>query len=292
MKFSIITITYNRANLIIETIESILKQTYQNFELLIIDDGSTDHTEDVITSYQKKNKDKIQYIKSEKIGIPSKLRNIGLRQASGEIITILDSDDIWLEEKLEQMYNIFAQQKDVKFVIHNLQHFTQIDNLKPPFYNYKNSFYKDVLKEILICEILAFPIFSMRSSIMDEIGLFDEDVIEGQHDYYLKVATKYKIFYLNKSLTLMRRHENNYTKKSDVIHCLDAITSYDKLRKNNLLNKKQYQLASNFMNYKIAEFYFQQNEKQKGIKYLNIISKNSSIFSKWYLKSKILKYIG
>lgn len=291
MKFSIITITYNRANLIVETIESVLKQTYQNFELLIVDDGSTDNTEEVVTNYTRKYKGKIRYIKSKNVGAPSKLRNIGLQHATGEIISILDSDDLWLEEKLEEMYTIFSEHEDVQFTFHNLQHFTQAKGVKDPFYRYKSSFYKNILNELLVGKILAFPVFSMRSSLVQEVGYFDEDVMEGQHDYYLRVATKYKMFYMNKSLTLMRRHESNLSKNFDIIHSLDAIVSYDKLKKANKLNKKQYALSSNFMNYKIAKYYFKNNERKKGMEYVNTITKHSSVFNKWYLKSKILKFI-
>ncbi len=290
MKFSIITITYNRAHLIAETIESVLKQTYQNFELIIIDDGSTDNTEEIIFHYKKENGDKIKYINNNKIGIPSKLRNIGLKYATGDLISILDSDDLWTENKLKEMHTIFSQKEDVQFIFHNLQHFEKIKYLKAPFYKYNSSFFKNVLNELLLCKILAFPVFSMRRSLIKEIGLFDEDVMEGQHDYYLRVAIKHKMFYLNKPLTLMRRHESNLTKNFDVIHCLDAMTSYNKLKDANKLNDKQYLIATNYMNYNIAKYYFQQENKREGMKYLNSIFKYSSIFNKLYIKAKILQF--
>jgi len=289
MKFSIITITYNRAHLISQTIESVLKQTYQNFELLIIDDGSTDNTENLVTQYIETCGTKIKYIKNKNIGIPSKLRNIGLKNASGDIISVLDSDDLWVNEKLEEMYRIFSQNDDVKFVFHNLQHFTEISELKDPFYKFNKSFYKNMLNELLRCEVLAFPIFSMRTSLVKGIGFFDEAIMEGQHDYYLRVSTKYKLFYLDKPLTFMRRHEGNLTKNRDVLHCLDAITSYEKLKETKQINRKQYVVASNIMNYRIAKFYFQNKESQKVLPYLKKINYGFPSMIKLYLKSIILR---
>ncbi|MBC2843625.1 glycosyltransferase family 2 protein [Winogradskyella flava] len=288
MKFSIITITYNRAHLIAQTIDSVLNQTYQNYELIIVDDDSTDNTEAVVNTYQNENPNKIKYIKTNRLGAPSKLRNIGLKAAKGDIISVLDSDDLWLEEKLEEMHAIFSKHNDVNFIMHNLQRFSEIDRLNKPYYNFKTSFYKDIMQELLMCKILAFPVFSMRISLLDEIGFFDEEIVEGQHDYYLKVASKHKVFYLNKPLTLMRRHKGNYTKSYDVIHCLDAIKSYDKLYHLKKLDLKQYKVASNFMNFKIANFYYQNNEKENARIYIKHILSNSSFLDRWYIRANRL----
>lgn len=289
MKFSIITISYNRASLIVETIESVLEQTYQNFEMIIVDDGSTDNTEEIIANYIEQNNQKIRYIKSNRIGKPSVLRNIGIKEATGDIISILDSDDIWLPKKLQEVYNIFIKHENISFMIHNLRHF--VDHEKPgnEFYTFSKDFHKDILKELLFGDILAFPVFSMRKSIIDDIGYFNENIMEGQHDYYLRVAIKHKIYYLNQSLTLMRRHEGNLSKNFNIIHSLDAITSLNTLYKSDGLENKLYKSASNFMNYKIAKFYFKNNEKQKAIKYIDTIFKHTIIINKWNIKSRLLK---
>lgn len=291
MKFSIITITYNRAHLIVETMASVLKQTYQNFEMIIVDDGSTDNTESIVSAYVEKYGAKFRYIKCEKIGKPSALRNIAIKNATGDIISILDSDDLWLSSKLEEMHAVFSQKKEVQFIFHNLQHFVKVDQLKPVYYKYPKSFYKNIMPELLKGEILAFPVFSMRYSLVKELGPFDEDVLEGQQEYYLKAAALYDIYYLNKPLTLMRRHEENLTRNFEIIHALDAITTYDKLKKAHWLTKKQYIMASNFMNYKIAKYYLEQDEQKKALYHLKTIFAHNTLFNKWYLKAKLLRFI-
>ena len=96
---SIIISTYNGAAYIGETIASIRDQTYRNWELIIVDDGSTDDTEKIVTSFQD---DRIQFIKAGRIGINGKIKNIGLDKVSGEFIAFIDHDDLWAPNKLEK----------------------------------------------------------------------------------------------------------------------------------------------------------------------------------------------
>ena len=89
----------------------------------------------------------------------------------------------------------------------------------------------------------------------------------------------------------MRRHDQNFTKKPDIAHSVDAITTYNDLRARNFLTNKQCIMASNLVNYKIARYYFKENEDEKALTHLNAIFKHSSLIDKLYLKSKILKFI-
>lgn len=91
---SVIIPTYNRADLVCEAIQSVLDQTYQNFEIIVVDDGSTDDTKQVLTLY----KDKIIYIYQQNQG-GSAARNTGLKHSKGEYISFVDSDDLWFLEK-------------------------------------------------------------------------------------------------------------------------------------------------------------------------------------------------
>lgn len=96
---SIIMPSYNTASYIRETIQSVLDQTYQNWELIIVDDCSTDNTDEVIASIQD---ERIRYLKNEKNSGAAVSRNRALREATGRWIAFLDSDDLWMPEKLER----------------------------------------------------------------------------------------------------------------------------------------------------------------------------------------------
>lgn len=109
---SIIMPSYNTAKFISETIESVLAQTYTNWELIIVDDCSTDDTDAVVRPYLAD--DRIRYIKNEKNSGAAVSRNRALREAKGKWIAFLDSDDLWLPEKLEKQI-AFMEQNNCRF---------------------------------------------------------------------------------------------------------------------------------------------------------------------------------
>ncbi len=112
---SIVMPSYNTAKYIGDSIKSIINQTYGNWELLIVDDCSTDNTEDIVASF---NDERIRFIKKEKNSGAADSRNIALREARGKWIAFLDSDDTWEPEKLE---------KQLEFMVENGYKFTYTD---------------------------------------------------------------------------------------------------------------------------------------------------------------------
>lgn len=96
--------TYNRAHLVGRAIQSVLNQTYQDFEIIVVDDGSTDNTEEVVKSF---NDPRIRYIRHDQNRGGSAARNTGIKMARGEYIAFQDSDDEWLPEKLEKQMRVF-----------------------------------------------------------------------------------------------------------------------------------------------------------------------------------------
>ena len=115
MKFSIITPTYNRANLIERAIKSILNQSYQNFEMIIVDDGSTDNTDEIVSKYLYDTR--IIYIKATQNGGVNMARNIGIRNIAqdSDWITFLDSDDEFYHNALESIYSSIINKSEVKY---------------------------------------------------------------------------------------------------------------------------------------------------------------------------------
>ena len=108
---SIITPCYNSAQFITDTINSVINQSYPNWELLIIDDCSTDHSDKIIQEFSSRDK-RIKYFKTEKpSGSPIYPRNMGIKNATGRYIAFLDSDDKWLPNKLEEQLELFKNEK-------------------------------------------------------------------------------------------------------------------------------------------------------------------------------------
>ena len=103
---SIIMPSWNTANFIAESIQSVINQTYTNWELLIVDDCSTDNTDEVVASFKDK---RIRYFKNKKNSGAALTRNKAMRKAQGEWIAFLDSDDLWMPEKLERQIDFMKK---------------------------------------------------------------------------------------------------------------------------------------------------------------------------------------
>ncbi|SEL80566.1 glycosyltransferase family 2 protein [Parapedobacter koreensis] len=121
-KVSIITPLFNGAQFVSETIASVLLQSYQNLELLIIDDGSTDSGPQIVEEYKKKD-NRIKFIRNDHNLGPARTRNRGIEVATGRYIAFLDSDDIWLPNKLEVQLH-FMEKNKTPFTF---THYEQLD---------------------------------------------------------------------------------------------------------------------------------------------------------------------
>lgn len=117
---SIILPTYNRADKLGDAIGSVLAQNYETFELLVIDDGSTDQTETLINSYEDK---RVRYYRMEKNSGQSKARNVGMQMAKYDYLAFEDSDDMWRQGKLEaQMDTMLHADPDIGMVYHKFRY--------------------------------------------------------------------------------------------------------------------------------------------------------------------------
>ena len=116
IKFSVVIPTYNRGNILGRCIDSILSQTYKNFEIIIIDNYSSDDTDVLLSKYDD---DRIIIVKTHNDGIIAKSRNLGVRKASGDYISFLDSDDWWCNNKLAEVNDIINS-SGADFIYHKL----------------------------------------------------------------------------------------------------------------------------------------------------------------------------
>ena len=115
-KVSVIIPTYNRAEYLPDAIDSVLAQTFRDFEVIIIDDGSTDNTREIIEKYIKRYPQIIRPFYQMNSGA-SVARNKGIEEARGEYIAFLDSDDVWLSKKLERQVSVLERDKKIGFFV-------------------------------------------------------------------------------------------------------------------------------------------------------------------------------
>lgn len=200
--------TYNRANLIKEAIQSVLDQTYENFEIIIIDDASTDNTEEVVKSFFDS---RIKYFKNEKnLGI-AKSRNLAVQKCSGEYIAILDSDDFWNDSKKLEKQIHFLENNSLVGII-GTQAFKI--NLKGNIVGKlkKELKDKDIRKKILLTNQFVNSSVLIRKRVIEEFGGYDEN-LSGIEDYdlFLKIGQKYQFQNLASFSTSYRIGNESYS---------------------------------------------------------------------------------
>jgi len=183
IKVSIIMPTWNRAFIIGRAIDSILRQAYDKFELIISDDGSTDETRQYIEeNYDDK---RIKYIESSHSGL-STARNVALRQSSGQLIGYLDSDDEWSENYLLLMVNAFIDNPCVGTVYCGVRFLNNVDNQRAIFFREFDR------KALLHRNYIPINGFMHRRSLFEEFGGFNQDLTHLEDwDLILRYTKKY-----------------------------------------------------------------------------------------------------
>lgn len=212
-KVSVIIPTYNRANFIGETIQSVLDQTFQDFEIIVVDDGSTDNTKEIIESFIKKS-GKIKYLYEKNSGTCAAPRNVGFYNSTGKYLCFLDSDDLWLPEKLQKQIDFFKNSGNEKLgfidcgtLIIN-EHGKEIKN-NYNFPKYQGNVYKDFLKYNFV---LSPGSVLIKRSVLENIGLFDENLPSAEDwELWIRISKKYEFASLKEPLFKYRVHINNLT---------------------------------------------------------------------------------
>ena len=231
--FSVVIPTYNRAGIIGKTIESILSQTYSNLELIIVDDGSTDNTREIVESYQD-NRIRYFWKENEERSIA---RNFGINKAKGEYLSFLDDDDLYLPEFFEEFYkNIIAE--DIPVAIFMCDEYTEDESGKKKLNYILKHLINNPVRMLWEIQTSIRPFVIHRDIFKEE--LFKEDCPYGE-DFHLaiRIVLKYPLFYISKPLSVNKIHENqgtrskfrkNYQKNAELsIACIDdLIKNYKK----------------------------------------------------------------
>jgi glycosyltransferase involved in cell wall biosynthesis len=207
-RVSIIMPTYNRAVYIGETIDSIRNQTYANWELIIVDDGSEDNTEEVV---RKIDDNRIQFLKAGRTGNASKIKNIGLEKVTGELIAFIDSDDLWAPTKLEKQVNALDEYPEAGFSLTGGYNFKNIDQPLGYFYEQREGIkYGDVFISFFKSEIAATtPALILRKECVQIAGSFKDTKWHADADFMLNLSRHFKAVILYEPLFYRRLHDTN-----------------------------------------------------------------------------------
>jgi GT2 family glycosyltransferase len=208
---SVIMPAYNAARYIAEAIESVLIQNYRNFELIIVDDGSTDNTKEIVKSFKN---NKIQYFYKDKDG-PSSARNLAINRAKGQYIMPLDADDMMTPDFIAKHLSEFEKHPEADLVYSDV---LLIDENGHPVRIMKKPEYQDrrhLIRDLFSAGHPIVPFrLGIRRSVFDKIGFYDEDLLVGE-DYDMMrrfVKAGLKTHHLRETLHLRRMQSNSLSR--------------------------------------------------------------------------------
>lgn len=256
-KISIVLTTFNRAHLIENAMYSILSQTYKNYEVIIVDDGSTDNTKRMLGKFLRN--DNIKYIYQENKGYPSAL-NKGVKLSKGDYIAIHDSDDLWLPIYLEKMISTFLNIDDSKYGMVYANVFNYNPDSQDLYIRYNNRKLKEgnLLKEFAFREIHIYHGAALiRKNCFEKVGLFDENLrrsLDREFNYRFSKHFNFKL--VNQPLAIVRLHGKlNPKDKLDDIQYEEQIEKYEKNILARLVNDRDLRNRFKFFDLRIISRY-------------------------------------
>jgi len=243
MKISVVIPTYNRKKYIKRAIDSVIRQSYKPFEIIVIDDGSTDGTYELIK--QSYSSSQISLEKQINNGVSS-ARNKGVKLAKGDWIAFLDSDDEWFENKLELQAREIKKSKTFMICHTNeiwIRNGIRVNQMKK-HQKYGGSIFEKCLD---MCRISPSSVMIHRR-IFDEIGLFDEGLIICEdYDLWLRISSKYPVLYLDSMLIKkFGGHEDQLSKNINGIEQF-RIQSLEKILRTLPLKHSYFNSAKNMV---------------------------------------------
>lgn len=266
-KVSVIIPVFNGERFVKKTVQSVIDQDYRNMEIICVDDGSTDNSKNEITN----NFPSVLYFHQNNKG-PAAARNLGIKQATGEYIAFLDSDDIWLPEKISsQMECIFKNTSakvvhtNIKIKIGEVTHDTVY-----PTNHQDGRIFEDLLLQngSVVCSTLL-----VKKDCFDKVGIFDEELITAEDVHlFLRLAYYYDFHFVNKALVIKNHHDANLTNPNNIHYGSGAILALEKIERlfpeYSRRNSKVMRRALFLRARQRASAFFRKNDQKNGLAFL------------------------
>jgi len=282
-RVSILMNGYNSQKYLKEAIDSIYNQTYIDWEIIFIDNCSTDKTSKIVHSYDEK----IKYYKTSK-NIPlGEARNFGLSKCKGEYLAFLDTDDIWLDYKLKEQIELLDKDKSLQMCYSGAiwidEEGKEINQDLP----------KDRSRDVFSNNLVRYEVNMQTVLIRNSIDISFNIKMEFSPDYdlFMRIMSSYKVSVINKPLVKYRKLSNSLTSKKIDRWAIEMEQSLDNIFKNNpsLKDKysKEYSLAYAKVGYYYAQLYVSIND----IKRARLALHKYRFISKEYLFLYLLSYL-
>jgi glycosyltransferase involved in cell wall biosynthesis len=237
--FSVIIPTYNRENLLPIAIDSVLRQSFYDYELIIVDDGSTDNTKEKLANFL--SKEKIKYLYQPHGGV-SKARNKGIKNSQGKYIAFLDSDDRFCQEKLAITHSYIQRYPDYKIFHTEEIWYRRSELLEQKLYHKKP--HGQVFEKAIKSCCISISTAVIKKDVFKEVGSFDERLLACEdYDFWLRISSKFLVYLIPLYLTI--KEGGNPDQQSKRYQAMDRYRIYaiNKLLKTKEL-KEEYRLLA------------------------------------------------
>ncbi len=213
-KVSVVIPTHNRAELLPLAVRSVLEQTFQDFEIIIVDDASKDNTKEVVQGFKD---DRIKFLHRDTCGGDAVARNLGIAISKGEYIALLDDDDQWAPEKLEQQVNIFLNSLPNVGAVYTGR--VNIDGKTGEMLDVilakKKGFLFD---EFLNHFFITTSSVMLRKECFNKVGLFDENIpYNSDFDMWIRVSKDFQFGCIEEPLTRYFIHQKTLSSNFDLV---------------------------------------------------------------------------
>jgi len=201
---------YNAAHYLPAAIESVVSQTFDDWQILLVDDGSTDNTAEAVAPFLDRLGSKIRYIKQENRGLPA-ARNTAIRASTAEFLALLDADDMWLPCRLAESVKILRERPQAGLAYGLI---TGIDKENRPGITWQGNLSDadgHIAPQLYMRKVeLPCPTITFRRKCVDEVGLFDETMRATEdRDLWLRIALRYEVAFVPKVLAYYRLSPNS-----------------------------------------------------------------------------------
>lgn len=216
-KVSVVIPTYNRAHLIKRAIKSVLDQTFKDFEILVIDDGSEDKTCDVVKGIKKQDS-RVRSLRHKKNrGYPSAL-NTGIKNAKGAYIAFQDDDDIWLKGKLKKQMDLFVKSSDEVGVVY--ARFVRYSGSKKSYapYDWVKKLEGNIHRELLKGNFVGTPVSVVKKECFSKIGLFDTNLVHLQDwEMWIRISKYFQFRFIDQVLMKSFERKGSVNRQKKII---------------------------------------------------------------------------
>lgn len=246
---SVIIPTFNRAHLIGETIQSVIAQTYTHWELIIMDDGSSDHTQKVVDSFHDA---RIFYYWNPHKDALGAVRNLGIQKANGQLIAFLDSDDIWRSDKLNLQVKLLMEHEEASFVFSNGNEFGKDATLPP---EKEDLFIGNVFLDQLLYQRFCFfsPTLIFKKDVIPTTGYIDESFPTSTDIYFFyKMAFNFKGIFTNERLVSIRKHGPSDSTENELNSYNVSLAKHKEFLECQMINAKQFSILQKECYYKMG----------------------------------------